>query len=236
THQYAKRIIQMGEKPENVFVVGAIGIDNIRNIKYMTPEELLDFTDIDFNKNIALMTYHPVTLDDYSMAKAQIEEILEAIIETDFFFLITMPNSDPAGKVIYNIIKDYKQRYPNKIALINNLGQKAYLSAMKYASFMIGNSSSGIIESASFKLPVVNIGDRQDGRLKPDNVLDCECKTENIINAIKRATSKKFLKSISNLFNPYNHENTSKKIVKTLESIDIKNNTNLIKKGFYDLP
>jgi len=236
TDQYAKRIIQMGENPKNVFVVGAIGIDNIQNIELMKSEALIAFTGVNFDKNVALMTYHPVTLDDYSMAKEQIEEVLNAVIGTDFITLITMPNSDPAGKIIFSTIKDYEAQYPNKIVCIKNLGQVAYLSAMKYAKLMIGNSSSGIIESASFKLPVVNIGDRQNGRLKPDNVIDCECETQKILKAINKATSTSFFKSISNLSNPYDQGNTSQKIESILEQLDIMNNVSLIKKIFYDLP
>jgi len=234
--QYANRIIQLGENPKYVFVVGAIGIDNIRNIDLMTSEELATFSGVNFNKKIALMTYHPVTLDEYSMAKNQIEKIMNAVLDTNLIILTTMPNTDPAGNLIQTTIMDYKNRYPNKIVCINNLGQVAYLSAMKYATLMIGNSSSGIIESASFRLPVVNIGDRQNGRVKTENVIDCECETKDILEAIKKATSKKFLKSISDISNPYDQGNTSKKIAKIIENVDIINKNRLIKKEFYDLP
>jgi UDP-N-acetylglucosamine 2-epimerase len=232
---YAKRIIQMGENPEKVFVVGAIGLDNIKSIPLMSRQELSKHTQIDFKKKIALMTYHPVTLDRYDSAEKQIQEVLNALIKTDLLVLMTMPNSDTSGSVIYQKIKKYSQQYPEKFRLIKNLGQKGYLSAMKYAQLMIGNSSSGIIESASFKLPVVNIGDRQAGRLKSVNIIDCDCSQEAIVKAVNRALLDEFKQSIAHLKSPYGDGNTSTHIVKILESIDLKNKSQFLKKGFYDL-
>lgn len=232
---YAKRIIQMGENPKRVFVVGAIGLDNIKTIPLMTRKELSEYAGIDFEKKIALMTYHPVTLDSYDSAEKQIQEVLNALIKTDLLVLMTMPNSDTSGKAIYQKIEHCSQQYPEKFRLVKNLGQKGYLSAMKYAKLMIGNSSSGIIESASFKLPVVNIGDRQGGRFKPSNVIDCICSRDAITDAIDKALSDEFNRSIFQLKNPYGDGNTSLRIMKVLESIDLKNKSQLIKKGFYDL-
>jgi len=232
---YAKRIIQMGESPERVFVVGAIGLDNIRDVPLLTIKELSECTGVDFEKRIALLTYHPVTLDNYDDAEKQIQQVLNALIKTDLLALITMPNADTAGQVIYKKIEEYSQQYPEKFKLIKNLGQKGYLSAMKYARLMIGNSSSGIIESASFKLPVVNIGDRQAGRFKPSNVIDCICSEGAILKAIDKALSKEFNQSIVHLENPYGDGNTSQRIVKVLESIDFANKSKFLKKGFYDL-
>jgi UDP-hydrolysing UDP-N-acetyl-D-glucosamine 2-epimerase len=232
---YGKRIIQMGEKPERVFVVGALGIDNINNIELMTKEELSIYSGVNFDKDIALMTYHPVTLDEYKDASKQIYEVLEALLETDLFVLITMPNADTGSKTIFEIIEKYIQLYPQKFQLIKNLSQRAYLSAMKYAKLMIGNSSSGIIESASFKLPVVNIGDRQAGRFKPGNVVDVSCSKSAIISAIYKVLSNDFMKSISNIENPYGDGNTAERIIKVLKSIDFTKRSNLLKKEFYHL-
>ena len=148
---------------------------------------------------------------------------------------MTMPNSDTSGNVIYQKLKNYSQQYPDKFRLIDNLGQKGYLSAMKYAQLMIGNSSSGIIESASFRLPVVNIGDRQGGRFKPKNIIDCICSEEAITKAINQALSNEFKQSVANLESPYGDGNTSMRIVKALESIDLNNKSQFLKKGFYDL-
>jgi len=232
---YAKRIIQMGENPERVFVVGAIGLDNIKNIPLMTLQELSEYSQVDFSKKIALMTYHPVTLDSYDNAAQQVKEILNALTETDLFVLMTMPNSDTSGNVIYQTIKSYAQQFPEKFRLIDNLGQKAYLSAMKHAKLMIGNSSSGIVESASFKLPVVNIGDRQAGRFKPKNVINCACTQDEITEAINHALSDEFRASIDSLESPYGDGNTAARIITILKSIDFTNKTHFLKKGFYDL-
>ena len=235
---YAKRIIQMGENPEKVFVVGALGLDNIRAIPLMARRELSEYAGVDFGAadfKVALMTYHPVTLDRYNSAEQQIQEVLNALIKTNLLILMTMPNSDTSGNVIYQKLKNYSQQYPDKFRLIDNLGQKGYLSAMKYAQLMIGNSSSGIIESASFRLPVVNIGDRQGGRFKPKNIIDCICSEEAITKAINQALSNEFKQSVANLESPYGDGNTSMRIVKALESIDLNNKSQFLKKGFYDL-
>ena len=233
---YAKRIIQMGENSDRVYVVGALGIDNIRKMHLMNIGEISEHTGMDFGrKNVALLTYHPVTLDDYASAKQQIQEILDVLVRKDLFALVTMPNADTGGNTIYQAIELYSQKYPEKLRIIKNLGQQGYLSAMKYAKLMIGNSSSGIIESASFKLPVINIGDRQGGRLKPANIIDCACVKESILEALDLALSEDFLKSISNIENPYGDGHTAKRIIKILKNIDFSNKSVFIKKGFYDI-
>lgn len=236
TDLYAKRIIQMGENSRHVFNVGAIGLDNINIMELLTCKELSEFTKVDFaKKNIALMTYHPVTLDAYVDAYRQIQELLQALLKTDLFTLITMPNADPGGNLIHQKIANYVEQYPDKFKLIKNLGQKGYLSVMKYARMMIGNSSSGIIESASFKLPVVNIGDRQSGRFRPKNVIDCACSQVDMLKAIERALSADFGKLVSQLENPYGDGHTAGRIMKVLEKIDFNNKIQYLKKGFYDL-
>ncbi len=232
---YAKRIIQMGENPSRVFVVGAIGLDNIAAMDLMTLKELLEYTGLDFQQKTALMTYHPVTLDNYNSSEYQTKEILNALLETDLITLMTMPNADTSGSLIYQQMKKYTAKYPEKFRLIKNLGQKAYLSAMKYSQLMIGNSSSGIIESASFKLPVVNIGDRQAGRFKPANIIDCVCEKEKIKKAVQWAMSNAFRKSVENLVSPYGDGKASMRIVNILESIDMDKKSQILKKKFYDL-
>lgn len=232
---YAKRIIQMGENPERVFVVGAIGLDNIKTIPLMTCKELSECTNVDFAGKVALMTYHPVTLDNYDSAEQQIQEVLDALVKTDLFILTTMPNSDTSGNIIYQKLESYSQQYPEKFKLIKNLGQKAYLSAMNFSELMVGNSSSGILESASFKLPVLNIGDRQGGRFKPINVVDCVCSQEAITNSINKVLSHEFKQSIAYLESPFGDGDTSTRIVKVLETVDFNNKSEFLKKGFYEL-
>lgn len=231
---YAKRIIQMGENPDRVFTVGALGIDNINRIDLMEINDLIDYTGVNFKDKIALITYHPITLEKYSNAGKQVEEVLNAILETDLIGLITMPNSDTGGNQIFNVIQSFVELHPAKFKFTTNLGQKAYLSSMKYANIMIGNSSSGIIEAASFKLPVVNIGDRQSGRFKPENVVDCICTKSAILEAINRVQSESFKESISQIKNPYGDGNTAGKIINILDSIDLFNHEYLLKKVFFD--
>lgn len=233
---YGKRIIQMGEEPERVHVVGALGIDNVREIDLMSIEELVAFTGVNFKKKVALMTYHPVTLDGYEKGAGQTEEILNALLSIqDMSVLITAPNVDAGNNSILNKILRYAELYPVKFRFIQSLGQRAYLSSLKYACLMVGNSSSGIIESASFKLPVVNIGDRQAGRLKPTNAIDCECSMESIKVAINKAMSEDFTKSISNLQNPYGDGKTADRIIKILKQTNFSDKAGLLKKKFFDI-
>lgn len=232
---YKKRIIQMGENPQKVYSVGALGIDNIKNMNLMDKEELLEYTGVNFNEPVALMTYHPVTLDKIEKSLLEVNEILEALLKTNLVTLITMPNADTGGNKVFDIIKTYEKMYPRKFILRKNLGQKGYLSAMKYAKLMIGNSSSGIIESASFHLPVVNIGERQAGRYKPSNVLDCDGSKKSIEHSIKKVLSEKFNEYISNIDNPYGDGQTAIRIINILKNIDFKDKLKLLKKDFYNL-
>lgn len=233
--EYGKRIIQMGESPDRVHVVGALGMDNIKNISLMTLAELSEYTKVDFTNDIALMTYHPVTLDNYENAGEQVKEILDALLETHFKTLITMPNADAGSMEIYHVIRRYIEHFPEKFFLVKNLGQKAYLSAMKYSKLMVGNSSSGIIESAAFKLPVVNIGDRQKGRHKPKNVIDCSCEKQSILNAVEEAVSKHFQNQLIYLDNPYGTGCAADQIKIILKNINFHNHEDLLKKRFVDL-
>lgn len=234
--QYASRIIQMGEEPERVYTVGALGMDNIMGIPLMTKNELEKFTGVDFSSGVVLMTYHPVTLDDYCLAAEQTQVILNVLLRNGLLTIITMPNADSGGNAVYDVIQSYVRKHPDNFKFIKNLGQKAYLSAMKYARLMIGNSSSGIIESSAFRLPVVNIGDRQAGRFRTPNIIDAECNPEAVAAAISWAISKEFVESISDIKSPYGDGNTSGKIIDVLKSVDLNDKEKLLKKRFFDLP
>lgn len=233
---YARRIIQMGEHPERVHVVGALSLDTIRRMELMDRRTLSNLCRVDFEGEVALMTYHPVTQDDYDLASQQTQEIVGALAETDLSVLVTMPNADTGNRQVYQAIQKALQNKPEKFKLVKNLGQKAYLSAMCYARLMIGNSSSGLIESASFKIPVVNIGDRQEGRIRPLNVIDCDCSKESILNAIRRALSQEFRDSLSGLKNPYGEGDAAYRIIQVLKAVDLRDKSKLLKKGFYDFP
>ncbi|KNY28620.1 UDP-N-acetylglucosamine 2-epimerase [Pseudobacteroides cellulosolvens] len=233
--QYARRIIAMGENPERVFTVGALGIDNIKNSKLMEIDELSESLGVDFKKGVAIMTFHPVTMDNYNAAAAQVKELLDTLTDIGIYTIMTMPNADAGGNSIYMCMEDHVKRFPDKFKIAKNMGSVVYLSAMRHAHMMIGNSSSGIIESASFKLPVVNIGDRQAGRLRPENVIDCSCNRASIKEAVKKALSKEFIKGLENVTNPYGDGNTADKIIKILKEIDFGEKEKLLKKKFYDI-
>lgn len=232
--RYKQRIVQLGEAPERVHVVGSLGIDNIKNMNLLDRDELSRKFEIDFTKKLALVTYHPVTLDAYQSSMLKMQTLLDVLVENNILSLITMPNADPGNKPIYDVIKDYEARYPDNIKFIKNLGQLGYLSAMKYASLMVGNSSSGIIESASFRLPVINVGDRQNGRYKPLNIIDVECEGLAIQSAIEKSLSVEFTDSLNDLVNPYGGGEAAEKIMTVLECIDYGQLQGWIKKEFYD--
>ncbi|HAZ36847.1 MAG TPA: UDP-N-acetylglucosamine 2-epimerase (hydrolyzing) [Clostridiaceae bacterium] len=226
TEDSRNRIIKMGEKEENVFVVGAPGLDVIKSTKYISREEFLNKFGLKDDK-IILMTQHPVTteIDDVDF---QIRETLNAIVSIGKQTVITYPNSDSGGRMIIRRIEEYRQKY-SFIKVYKNLSQYDYLNLLNNADVMVGNSSSGIIEAASFKLPVVNIGTRQNGRLRGINVMDAAYSRKEIINAINKSLyDDNYIKSLDKCINPYGDGNASGRIVKILN--DIKIDRNLIQK------
>ena len=200
TETYRQRVIQMGEDPERVFNSGAPGIDNIINLNLLTKKILEKELSWKFTSKSALFTYHPVTLEENDIAHDL--EVILSILETfSFNILFTYANADTGGRVINQKIEQFCKIEPAKYKVVKSLGQVKYLSAMKYVDLLIGNSSSGIIEAASFKKPVVNIGDRQKGRLKGENVIDCNLNT--LQESIKLALSSIFRNKIKNMNNIY---------------------------------
>jgi UDP-N-acetylglucosamine 2-epimerase (non-hydrolysing)/GDP/UDP-N,N'-diacetylbacillosamine 2-epimerase (hydrolysing) len=234
TKKYEKRILQMGEFAGNVFCFGAPSLDNIYNLNLMKKEDLLCNLDLPQDKKIGVVTYHPVTLEK-GTSETQISELLNALKRfTDVFWVFTAPNADTEGRILMKKIDEFVKRYPEKGKLFINLGQVRYLSLLKYVCVMVGNSSSGIIEAPSFKLPVVNVGERQQGRIRAQNVIDiAECKEHIIFHAIERALSSKFKNSLSGLESPYGKGDSSSKIVAKLKEINL--GERLIKKKFCDI-
>lgn len=232
----SKRIVQMGENPKYVFSVGALGIDNIKNLHLLDKGELAEALQINLeSEDFAVVTFHPVTMEDEESAENQVKELFNALIEKSLLYIVTMPNSDTGGNLVYKQILKYVNHYPNKFIFRKNLGQSNYLSALKYAKLVIGNSSSGIIEAASFSTPAVNIGDRQKGRFSPANVIHCDCKKEEILDSIEKGMSSQFLLSLRDYVNPYGDGTTSEKILAILKKIDF-TSADLLKKQFYDVP
>ena len=232
TEEYRQRVIQMGEDPETVFYVGALGCDNIRQIPLMNKEEVEKSLNFILDRNTILVTYHPVTLENNS-SEAQFKELLSAIDQfSNIRLIFTMPNSDTYNKIIIKLIKDYTSINPNKAIYFKSLGTKRYLSVLQFIGAVVGNSSSGIIEVPSFHIPTLNIGDRQKGRIAAESVLHCLPKKGDILEKLKIITKPNYIDMLKEVVNPYAKLNTAQEIVEI-----IKNKTNITaKKCFFNLP
>lgn len=233
TEEYRKRIIQLGEQPDRVFCTGTPGLDNIMSLDLLSKEEFENSIEFDLEDSpTALLTFHPVTLD-FSSAEEQFGEVLAALsARPEMKVIFTMPNSDTDGRVIIKMINHFVAKNPKRYKAFVSLGQLRYLSALKYVDLVIGNSSSGLIEVPSFKIPTINIGDRQKGRIKASSVINCEPTESSIIQALNKAFDNEFRASLRALKNPYGEKGASEKIKDILCKFDLEN---IIKKKFYDL-
>lgn len=232
TDEHARRIVQLGEEPWRVTVAGAPALDNLTEMEWMSLEELEGYIGIDLRPAPLLVTYHPVTLQ-YEQTDAQIQSLIAALSEIDGPIIITKPNADTSGQTIIQRIEEFASKRPN-ICVFDNLGTHAYFNLMKIAAAMVGNSSSGIIEAASFKLPVVNIGIRQQGRPRSHNVIDVGNKTEQISAGLQTALSQNFRDNLQYVQNIYGKGNAGATIVQRLQSISLDESFTL--KQFYDFP
>lgn len=185
TERYAKRIVQLGESPDRVFTVGSLGVENIKNVRLLTQEELEASVGMDLKGQYAVVTFHPVTLEEGSV-EDQFREVLYALDAFQMKYIITKANADTGGYIINQLIDEYAAEHDNVLA-VTSLGMKRYLSALKYCTMVIGNSSSGILEAPSFGVPTVDIGDRQRGRVAAETVIHCKTKKEEIKEAIYKA-------------------------------------------------
>jgi GDP/UDP-N,N'-diacetylbacillosamine 2-epimerase (hydrolysing) len=215
TEDYRQRIIQMGEDPLRVFQTGAPGVDNILNLTLLSKKDLEKELNWQFTGVCALFTYHPVTLE-VSDLEAEIKNIFSVLKSLDINIIFTYANADSGGKLINTMLEEFCKTDPDKYIVSKSLGQLKYLSAMNYVDLLIGNSSSGIIEAASYKKPVVNIGDRQKGRLRGLNVIDCKVNT--LYESILLALSFEFKSRISDIDNIYGEGKASDLIVEKLIS------------------
>jgi GDP/UDP-N,N'-diacetylbacillosamine 2-epimerase (hydrolysing) len=229
---HKKRVIQLGEKKENVHLVGSIGVSNIKKIKFFSKKLLEKKLKIKFNKKNLFIIYHPETLEENSQKK-DFKEILKASSYfKNFNKFFIYPSADLGGKEIIKLINNYVKRDQSSFKF-KSLKQKDYFSLVKNCSVVIGNSSSGIIEVPSLNVGVINVGDRQKGRFKSNIVLDCKPKAIKIINNIKKILTPDYQKKIRLNKNIYYYGDTSKKIIKVLEKK--KEFKSLIKKKFFDL-
>lgn len=229
SEQHRNRVIQMGESTKNVYNVGAIGIDNIKNIKPLTKRELEENLGIKFNKSNLLITVHPETLESGTSEK--IIKLLLSVLDVlkDTFLVFTGTNADSEGRIINNVIKEYCNKNPQKALFVDSLGQKRYISMLYIVDAVIGNSSSGIIEVPSFNIPTLNLGDRQKGRQSAASVISC--KWDEI--ELKQKLSEVLQSSGIQTNNPYGNGNTAKKIIEILSGYE--DYKSLIKKQFNNI-
>lgn len=233
TEEYRKRVIQLGEQPQSVYNVGSLGVESIKKATLIEKEKLEQLLNFRFSATTIMVTYHPVTLENLT-AETQFRSILNVIdTHKEISVIFTKANSDTDGRIINQMIDSFVCNHKERCAAYTSLGQLKYLSALQFCDAVLGNSSSGIIEVPSFKIPTINIGDRQMGRVHPDSVIDCGNDEKQIEAALGRALSPEFRKQISDMQNPYEGERTSEQIISIIEQQLYKGID--IKKKFFDM-
>lgn len=232
TKEYRKRIIQLGEQPSRVFNFGSPAIDYLKTVKLPSRTNLEKRTGFKLGKINFLVTYHPETLSGANNEKA-VKKMLKAF---DSFpeakIIFTKHNADSGGRIIGKTIEKYIRGNPGKAKLVTSLGRLYYLAAVKHCDVVIGNSSSGLIEVPAMKKPTINIGSRQDGRIKAQSVIDCPAESVKITSAIKKALSKDFYAKLAKMKSPYGDGDSSRKIKEVLKKMDL---NKIICKKFYNI-
>lgn len=219
TKKSAERIIKMGENPKYVFVVGAPGLDEILDSQILAPEIISNRYGLDLSEPLILVIQHPVT-SEIDEAPEQIRETLDAISELNYQAIVIYPNCDAGGRKIIEVIKKYDNK--KKMRIYENIPRNDYLGLLKISSVIVGNSSSSIIEAPSFKIPAVNIGSRQEGRERAENVMDVDYNKKQIISAIEKALfDQEFKHKLRNVKNPYGDGKSGDRIVQILSEIKI---------------
>lgn len=221
TDEYRNRVIQMGEDPESVFNTGAIGLDSIKNLKLYNRQELESAIGAKLKKKNFIITYHPETRNDESVEQ-QMDQLLGALEGfNETLLLFTGANADAHGNEINTNLKEFVANHPKNALFCDSLGQLRYLSCLKHFDMVIGNSSSGIIEAPSFRVPVVNIGNRQTGRIMAKNIINCHHEKDKIRKAINKGLSDTFRKDIEDLESPYGEGNAAPIILDIIKNYDI---------------
>lgn len=234
TEEYRQHIIQMGEQPNQVFHVGALGVNNIKNEPVMPLQELEQSLNFPLGEKFLLVTFHPVTMETGTAAK-QCDDLIHSLAEinNEYQLLFTLPNSDTDGRIIISKVNDYVNRHSDKAFAISSLGKKRYYSALKYATAVVGNSSSGLVEAPSFHIPTLNIGNRQKGRTRGISVVDVPATYYGIRDGLRKVLSKEFRETAYNSTNPYEKENTVENIYKVISIWPL---ANILQKHFYTEP
>lgn len=233
TVEFRNRVIQLGEQPERVFEVGALGIENINRLKLLSRAEFEDSIEFKLAETNFLVTFHPVTLET-ATSEDQFKALLNSLDKFSYTHIIfTKPNADNDGRIIIKMIDEYVRKNNGRAVAFTSLGQIRYLSAIQHCQVVIGNSSSGLIEVPSFKKATINIGDRQRGRIKARSVISCDNDENAISNAISFALSDSFQRTLESCVNPYGNGNSSQIIVETIVKTT---SQNILKKVFYNCP
>ncbi len=227
--EYRQRVIQLGEWPERVYLVGGLGIDSIKRLELLEKSELEASLDFKFGKKNLLITFHPETLET-ATAVAQMSELIAALNDLDETQLIfTMPNADTGSRELIKLVEQYVTRNPSARAF-TSLGQIRYLSCVAHVDGVIGNSSSGLLEVPSFRKGTINIGDRQRGRLQAASVINCKASRMEIASALDKLYSPEFQAGLDRVKNPYGEGGASERVVDVLANCSL---DGMIKKGFF---
>lgn len=230
--EYRRRVIQLGERPEHIFLVGGLGIDSIKRLKLLDRAELETSLGFRLGRRNLLITFHPVTLESATAAH-QMEELLAALAqlqETELIF--TLPNADTDSRALIRLLEQFAAQHANA-HVFASIGQLRYLSCMAHIDGVVGNSSSGLIEAPSFKKGTINIGDRQRGRLQAQSVINSLSDRQSISTALRQLYSDDFQSHLSRVRNPYGDGGASERILQTLKTIAL---DDLLKKRFYPVP
>lgn len=229
---YRQRVIQLGEQPDHVFLVGGLGIDNIKRLQLLDRAALEGSLDFKLGVKNLLITFHPVTLETAS-AVNQMQELLTVLAQLkDTQLIFTLPNADTDGRSLIEMVQNFVRDHTNARAF-SSLGQLRYLSCIAHVDGVVGNSSSGLAEVPSFKKGTINIGDRQRGRLQACSVINCEPNQESIVSALDQLYSPDFQANLTKVLNPYGEGGASAKVVNTIKHYPLKD---IVKKTFYNLP
>ncbi len=233
TEEYRKRVIQLGEQPNRIFNVGSLGVENCKKQELMSQIELEDSIGYVLGDSYAVVTYHPVTLEAGDMME-EIHSMVSALREyPNLKYLCTKANADEGGNQINDYLEQMEQEEPERFKLVDSLGMIRYLTALKYCTMVIGNSSSGILEAPAMKVPTVNIGDRQLGRTQAASILNCNITSASIIQAMEEAEQWNTHSKHESFVNPYEKEDTAKNIVEIIRTT-LEQGTIHLKKEFYN--
>ncbi len=231
TEIYKQRVIQLGEEPKRVFNVGSLGVENSKKVQLLSKKDFEDTISFQLGEKNLLVTYHPQTISHLT-PKEQFQILLDALDDfKDIKIIFTKANADEGGKIINTMIDNYTSNNKEKSIAFASLGQLRYFNAIRYVDTVVGNSSSGILEVPSFNTPTINIGERQQGRVMAQTIINCSINKDEIVKAIKQVYSNE-QKSFPTITNPYEGIETAHTIKEELKNVSL---DKILQKSFYDL-